>query len=757
MEKNNSLLIVDDDVSNLIELTHILQNEYKILTAKDGASALKRIKKTLPDLILLDIIMPDMNGFDVLTEIKKNDMTKDIPVIFITGISEGENESMGLSLGAVDYIRKPFDSLVVQLRVRHQIQIINLRRKLEYTAFNAEMASSAKSVFLANMSHEIRTPMNAILGVTEILIQYETLPAEIEDGLNRIYSSCDLLLGIINDILDFSKIEAGKLDIMPNQYKVASMINDSVQLNMMRINSKPIEFELIIDENLPAELFGDELRIKQILNNLLSNAFKYTDNGKVTLSAGFESIVQKEFASAVNQSSNEKKINLVLIVSDTGCGMTKEQLCNMFDEYSRFNREKNISIEGTGLGLAITQRLVNLMNGKMEVESELDKGSLFVVRLPQQIIDNEVLGKEVAVNLQQFRINYMLRRKKEHIARDPMPYGNVLIVDDVETNIYVAVGLMKLYRLQIDTVMSGKEAVELIKNGKVYDIIFMDHMMPEMDGIEAVKHMRNFGYTYPIVALTANAVAGQTDMFINNGFDDFISKPIDIHHLNSVLIKYVRDKQSLEVIETARKESVGKIFEIPQIDPMLLESFIRDSNKALAWLGECCSNTDKFKDEEALKKFTITVHGMKSSLWNIKENELAEIADKLEMDGKEIYKEYGDDASKAKIKELLTNSAPLFINKLKELLEKLNAKRNENAVNHKLIDEDTEKLCKQLKAIQNKAADYDRKGVLDIISEIKNCSKETKAALDNISEHVLHSDFEEAEKIAAAREKELSL
>jgi len=748
MEKTNSLLIVDDDVSNLIELTHILQPEYKIQTSKDGVSALERAKKSLPDLILLDIIMPGMNGFDVLAELKNNDLTKDIPVIFITGISEGENESMGLSIGAVDYIRKPFDSLVVQLRVRHQIQIINLRRNLEYVAQNAALASQSKSVFLANMSHEIRTPMNAILGVTEILIQYESLPAEIEDGLNRIYNSCDMLLGIINDVLDFSKIEAGKLDIMPNQYKVASMINDSVQLNMMRINSKPIEFELAIDENLPAELFGDGLRIKQILNNLLSNAFKYTDTGKIILTVGFE---------LLESSTNEKRIILVLKISDTGCGMTQEQLSKMYEEYSRFNNEKNISIEGTGLGLAITQRLVNLMNGKIEVESEPDKGSVFTVRLPQQIIDNEVLGKELAENLQQFRINYMLRRKREHIARDPMPYGKVLVVDDVETNIYVAVGLMQLYRLQIDTAMGGKEAVELIKSGKVYDIIFMDHMMPEMDGIEAVKIMRGSGYNYPIVALTANAVAGQTDLFIKNGFDDFISKPIDIRQLNYILIKFVRDKQTMEVIETARQQHSGKIFNTPHLESMLLESFIRDANKALVWLDECCSQESEYENEKTLRKFIITVHGMKSSLWNIKENELAETADKLEMDGKEIFNNHTDNESKAKIVKLFKNSAPEFISKLHELVHKLEIKRAENTVKIKFLDEDKEDLCKKLKAIQERAADFDRKGVLDIISEIKHYSKETKEALDSITEHVLHSDFEEAEKIAASREAVLSL
>ncbi|MCL2185367.1 MAG: response regulator [Treponema sp.] len=761
MEKSNSLLIVDDDVSNLIELTHILQTEYKIHTSKDGKTAIEMAKKSMPDLILLDIIMPNMNGFEVLAEIKKNELIKDIPVIFITGISEGENESAGLSIGAVDYIRKPFDSMVVKLRVRHQIQIINLKRKLVYAAHSAEAASQAKSVFLANMSHEIRTPMNAILGVTEILIQYKTLPAEIEEGLNKIYSSCDLLLGIINDILDFSKVEAGKLDIIPNQYKVASMINDSIQLNMMRINLKPIEFELQIDENLPAELLGDDLRIKQILNNLLSNAFKYTDSGKIILTVGFEpQPSRKGEGSPLETLSDDKNIILILSVSDTGCGLTQDQMNKMFEEYSRFNNEKKAGIEGTGLGLAITQRLVNLMSGCLQADSEPNKGSVFTVRLPQQKVNDEILGKDVTENLKQFRVNYMMRRKREHIARDPMPYGSVLIIDDVETNIYVAVGLLKLYKLQIETAMSGKEAIDLIKSGKVYDIIFMDHMMPEMDGIEAVRQIRDFGYKSPIVALTANAVIGQTDLFLKNGFDEFISKPIDIRQLNYVLIKFVRDKQTLEVIEAARKQNVNKVFDTPHIDSMLLESFIRDANKALIWLGECCSTDAQkngFKDEKELQKFTIAVHGMKSSLWNINENGLAELADKLEMDGKEIAKNFNKEASKEKSLELINKSAPDFIDKLHKLLDKLEIKRLEYEKNLLYAEDDTEDLCRKLKEIQKRAAEYDRKGVLDVIAEIKKYSKETKETLDKIVEFILHSEFEEAEKIAASREAELSL
>ena len=608
----------------------------------------------------------------------------------------------------------------------------------------AEMASKTKSSFLANMSHEIRTPMNAILGVTEFMIQKETLPADVEEGLDKIYSSCDLLLGIINDILDFSKIEAGRLDIMPAQYKVASLINDSVHLNMMRIESKPIEFELHVDENIPAKLIGDELRIKQILNNLLSNAFKYTEKGMVSLSVVSESIPLLSYlpdhsmSNQVHWTMDKEGVTLVLSVKDTGHGMTKKQLSMMFDEYSRFDHERNITIEGTGLGLAITRRLISFMNGNIHVESTPGEGSLFTVRLPQEKVDEEVLGREVVANLKQFRRSYMSHQRRGQFVRDPMPYGSVLIVDDVETNLYVAVGLMKLYRLCIDTAMNGKDAIKKIKDGKVYDIVFMDHMMPEMDGIETTKHLRNFGYTNPIVALTANAVAGQADMFLQNGFNDFISKPIDIRQLNAVLNRLVRDKQPPEVVEAARLQKNGANGNTPSRNDLLLtESFIRDARKAVAVLDELCEKSG-FENEEDLRNFTIVVHGIKSSLGNIGETALAETASRLEKDGR------------GNIIDQIKTSTPAFLRELCALIDKLQEKTTGGDEGSGFAGEDIGDLRDKLLAIRNMCADYDRKGVLEKIAEFNHCSKKTKEALDKIKAYAFHSEFDEAGSVAEA-------
>jgi len=410
-----------------------------------------------------------------------------------------------------------------------------LIKPLRNTMISLEAASKAKSEFLAKMSHEIRTPMNAILGITEIHLQKNTLTPDIKEAFGKISISGYSLLGIINDILDLSKIEANKMELTLVEYNTASLINDAMQLNMMNVGSKPINVKLRVDKNIPSMLLGDELRIKQILNNLLSNAIKYTEKGEVELTV---------FTGQLDIKA-DSKILLVFKVSDTGQGMTSEQINKLFSEtYTRFNLETNRKVEGTGLGINITKNLVNMMGGKISVESELGIGTTFTVRLPQGCIDSPPIGEELAENLQKFRFNSAIRTEKLQIARDYMPYGSVLIVDDTETNLYVAKGLMEPYGLKIYTASSGLEAIEKVKSGNVYDIIFMDHMMPKMDGIEATQIIRDLGYAKPIVALTANAVAGQAEMFVSSGFDAFISKPIDIRQLNTVLNKFIRDKQS---------------------------------------------------------------------------------------------------------------------------------------------------------------------------------------------------------------------
>ena len=406
----------------------------------------------------------------------------------------------------------------------------------------AEESSKAKSKFLARMSHEIRTPISAVLGISEIQLQKQDLPSHIEESFAKIHNSSSILLRIVNDILDLSKIEAGKMTLLYDEYEVASMISDVAHIHIANFGNKSIEFQMHVDEDMPALLVGDALRIGQITNNLLSNAFKYTNSGTVELSLRCE---RKE--------TDEGYVTLVISIRDTGLGMTREQLDALYNDYERFHEREHRFIGGTGLGMPIVYSLVKIMNGHIDLESEVGKGTNVVVHIPQKLTaDTKVLGKEAAFNLQQFGMNANAAAKRFRFVPEPMPYGKVLIVDDVEANLYVAQGLLAFYSLHIETCDSGYEAIDKIKKGKVYDIVFMDHMMPGLNGTETMHAMREMGYTQPIVALTANALIGQEEEFIKHGFDGFISKPIQTKQLNATLNKHVRDKQPPEIIEAAK-------------------------------------------------------------------------------------------------------------------------------------------------------------------------------------------------------------
>ncbi|MDR1840708.1 MAG: response regulator [Holophagales bacterium] len=601
----------------------------------------------------------------------------------------------------------------------------------------ADMLNRQKSVFLANMSHEIRTPMNAILGISEIQMANESLPEDTAEALNKIHNSGNIMLGIINDILDLSKIESGKMELVTINYEVASVINDTVQLNIMRLESRPIEFKLDIDETIPVMLHGDELRIKQILNNLLSNAAKYTKQGEVELS-----IAAKP--------EQESKITLIFRIRDTGIGMTAEQVARLYDEYTRFNVEANRTTEGTGLGMSITKNLIQMMGGEIFVESEPDKGSVFTVRLPQGVADFTPLGSEIAENLRQFRQGSVLKRRKTPFVRKYMPYGRVLVVDDAQTNLYVAKGLMMPYGLQIDTAISGFEAVEKIKNGNTYDIIFMDHMMPEMDGIQATKILRGLGYDRPIVALTANALVGQADVFLANGFDAFLSKPIDVRQLNVLLNKMVYDKHPREAAETMRQQSnlmPENTIEGPgpMVDEQFAKVVVRDIERAVSALEAVCRNKGAHGDDE-INLYTINVHAMKSVLANIGEEKLAKTA---------LYLE---NAGKHKHIDAIMAHTPDFLESLKALLKQLKPPENLNNGDIANIDEDKVYLSQKLLVIQSACDDYDIGAAEGALNEIKQktWSRQTIETLNSINDHLLHSDFEEAALAAANYAKTLT-
>jgi len=405
----------------------------------------------------------------------------------------------------------------------------------------AEESNRAKSLFLARMSHEIRTPITAVLGISEIQLQNEFLSPEIEEAFEKIYGAADKLLILINDILDMSKIEAGKLSIVKKDYKISNLLRDAVTLANSWAGKESVKFLLDVDENLPVKLTGDFFRIWQILTNLLSNAFKYTDEGSVSFALRAEEIEDRFF--------------LLIKISDTGIGMSSAQLDKIKENYTRFHQNEKQFIAGVGLGIPIVDSLVTMMNGELEIESTPGDGTTVTVRIPQKIASKKVLGAEAARVLETPGTAKVARRF--NFAPEPMPYGKVLLVDDVESNIYVAAGLMKFYGLNIDACTSGFDAVTKVKSGRVYDIIFMDYMMPGMSGFKALEKIRAAGYKHPVIVLTANAMLDQEEEYTRQGFDGFISKPIKIRALNDALIKFIRDKQPPEVLAAANRHKTA--------------------------------------------------------------------------------------------------------------------------------------------------------------------------------------------------------
>jgi CheY-like chemotaxis protein len=409
----------------------------------------------------------------------------------------------------------------------------------------------------------------------------------------------------------------------------------------------------------------------------------------------------------------------------------------------RFNQDINRSVTGTGLGLSVTKRLVDLMNGEISVESRPGKGSVFTVRLPQKRFGDTVCGEENARRLREFNFHSTAIARKTHLVREYMPYGRVLVVDDVKSNLFVARGLLAPYGLHIDVIDSGVQAVERIKEGNVYDLIFMDHMMPVMDGIEAARIIRGTGYHRPIIALTANALVGQAEMFMQNGFDGFIPKPIDSRKLDAVLNDFIRDRKPPEVVEAARREFLEKGVrgkespaEMKRKLSDLEKFFLIDAGYAVNKLDEAYAkiNDPGGKDIETYK---ITVHGIKSALANIGEAELSETAHRLEQ------------AAAEKNIELMAQETPAFINALKSLIEKLDAVKDLSDA--QITGEDESYLREKMLEIEAACRVLDKKAAAAVMNDLKqkDWPRRINDKIDELSVHLLHSDFEKAEVTAA--------
>ena len=523
------------------------------------------------------------------------------------------------------------------------------------------IANEAKSQFLANMSHEIRTPINGIMGMNAMLLD------ELDDGNTEdarqcainISSASQTLLSIINDILDISKIESGKMELIPVEYELFYVLNDCYNMTHSRAVEKGLAFEMDVDSNIPSALYGDEVHIRQIINNFLSNAVKYTHLGKITLS--------------VKEASREDGVSsLSFSVSDTGVGIKEEDIGKLFQNFTRLDEEKNRHIEGTGLGLALTQNLAKLMGGKISVESEYGKGSVFTFTIDQKIINSDPIGSFYD------KYSEVVDQKKENAANIIIPDAKILMVDDVEMNLQVVKGLLKYTHAETDLAGRGVACLEMIRKKK-YDIIFLDHMMPEMDGIETFTRLKadkeHLNADTPVIILTANAIVGAKEMYLSKGFTDYLSKPIRRNDLIDILCRYLPKsvfKDAVNIDDTSdivmpeavqTKPVLQKRF--PFLNTELGMSFCMNDEDFYLEMLKTFVNSDKRAQITSAyelhdpKEYALLVHSLKSVSLNIGADSLSELAKKLEAKVKQGNYDY------------VSEHHEEFINEYSTLLEQL--------------------------------------------------------------------------------------
>ncbi len=551
--------------------------------------------------------------------------------------------------------------------------------ELRHAKILAEEANRAKSDFLANMSHEIRTPINAVIGMNEMIIR-ESGEEHIREYAENIGNASHNLLSIINDILDFSKIEAGKMEICDHEYRLNEVLHDVTNMIKLRADEKGLKYIIDVQEDIPDVLFGDDVRIRQVILNLMTNAVKYTHEGNVKLSVR-----------GTKDSTNEN-VQLKIMVIDTGIGIKKEDLADMFKNFSRFDLSANRNIEGTGLGLAITQRLISLMGGSIKVDSEYGKGSTFTVQLTQKILGTEEVGK-ILDNEHGHSAG-----ARSYTAMFTAPEAGILVVDDNRMNLMVVKNLLKNTEAKITTCMSGEEALELMSANR-YDVVLLDHMMPNMDGIETLKHIRslpvNMSEGAVIIALTANAVSGVKEMYMKEGFDDYMSKPIDGRKLEEMLAKYLPEEKVIYAKKEEEKNAEDKAAvstpapekneeeELPLFDTKLgmlycgnfedvyvemLELF-RDMHE------ETRSKLDTELAEENWSSYTIDIHALKSNGLNIGSKRLQSICLQLEMAGKSIKAEKNVEESISFIKENHEKAMKIYEEVVAEAVKYLEEKK----------------------------------------------------------------------------------
>ena len=658
----------------------------------------------------------------------------------------GTEELAKIKIRSRDEIEELYHALVKTVAdTEDYLERLREEDKMKNELEIAKASSDAKSNFLSSMSHEIRTPINAVLGFDEMIL-LENKDPEIAKYAEDIQSAGKTLLALVNDILDFQKIEAGKMDIVPTQYELTSTINDVVSMTMSLANDKNLTFDVNVDPKIPHLLYGDEIRIKQCMTNILSNAVKYTEKGGLTLTVGYDKLADY----TDEDGEHQEAILLNISVKDTGIGIRAEDMDKLFSAFDRLDQVRNKAVKGTGLGMSITKQLLENMGSKLEVESEYEKGSNFHFSVKQQVTKWEEIG-----DLSEAFKKYLPHDGAEH-KNDTFyaPTAEILVTDDTENNLLVVTRLLKRTGIKIDTADSGAKTLELIKKKK-YDIIYLDHMMPEMDGIETLHRMQgldgNMNTDTPVIVLTANAVSGSREMYMKEGFTDYMTKPVSYLTLKKSLLNYLpEDKVEEKPADLENQDSVGASGVRSddgsgiggEISGVLAKAQGIDVAEGVKYSGDEETLIDVIKGYHAgiddaadeiekelagleIKNYTVHVHALKSSSRLIGAKELSEMALDMENTGNAYQKAIADGdvdgagVALSKMEEKTPELLELYRSYKEKLSAVISADSSEDAGDESLPEIAESELKEMLMGIREFAEAFDMDTVDSVMNQIE--------------------------------------